>query len=123
VTTPTLPAVLVGVEPGSRLDDLLAAYAVVKPQADELADRLKALTDGIKAELAAAAPSETKVDVAHPALPQALRLSYTERWDLDTRRMKAEEPETYVRFARKSGRWELRGVKVTDPAYRLAETE
>jgi hypothetical protein len=113
----------VTVEPGSRLEELLATYAVLKPQADELTAQLKAVTDGIKTEMSAAAPGAQKVDVAHPALAQPLRLSYSERWDLDARRMKAEDPETYVRFARKSGRWELRGVKVADPVYRLAETE
>jgi hypothetical protein len=98
------------VRPGSRLDDLLATYAVLKPQADEAAGRLKAVTDAIKTELQAAAPDARQVQVRHAALTQPLRLSYVEAWSLDTKRLKTEQPETYVAYARKGGRWELRGV-------------
>jgi hypothetical protein len=111
MTQPTTETPWATVDPGSRLDDLLAMYAALKPEADELATRLKTVTDAIKAELSAAVPGAQRVDVAHPALSQPLRLSYVERWELDTRRMKAEAPETYVQFARKSARWELRGVR------------
>jgi hypothetical protein len=98
------------VEPGSRLEDLLATYAHLKPQADEIATRLKAVTDAIKAELAAAVPGAQTIDVAHEALAAPLRLSYVESWRLDTKRLKAEAPETYVRYAVKGGSWQLRGV-------------
>jgi hypothetical protein len=107
--TPAIPRV--NVAAGSRLEELLAAYAQLKPQADDLETRLKAITDAIKAELHAAAPKETKVEVAHAVLAQPLRLSFVERWDLDAKRMKAENPALYVAYARKGGRWELRGVK------------
>lgn len=110
-TEQTPPAAQATVPPGSRLEDLLATYAQLKPQADELAERLKAVTDAIKAELSAAAPGAQRVDVAHPVLAQPLRLSYVESWRLDTKRLKAEAPETYVRYAVKGGKWELRGVK------------
>jgi hypothetical protein len=106
-----VPAVQATVVPESRLDGLLAVYAHLKPEADEAATRLKTVTDAIKAELMAAAPEARKIDVTHAALPQTLRLSFVERWELDAKRMKAEDPETYVRFARQGGRWELRGVK------------
>jgi hypothetical protein len=106
-----IPPVRVTVEQGSRLDELLSAYADVKPRADEAVERLKAVTDAIKAELGAAAPGAPQVDVSHPALPQTLRLSYAERWDLDTKRLKAEQPALYVEYARQGGRWELRGVR------------
>lgn len=95
---------------GSRLVDLLAAYAQLKPQADELAARLKAVTDAIKAELAAAAPGASKVEVSHEVLAQPLRLSYVESWRLDATLLKTENPLIYATYAVKSGRWELRGV-------------
>jgi hypothetical protein len=98
------------VAPGSRLEDLLATYAHLKPQADEVASRLKAVTDAIKVELTNAVPGALKVDVAHEALTQPLRLSWIEKWDLDSKRMKAEDPATYVRWARKGGSWQLRGI-------------
>lgn len=100
------------VQPGSRLDDLLAAYAELKPKADEAANRLKAVTDAIKSELQTAKPDARRIDVDHAALTQPLRLSYVESWRLDTKRLKAERPETYVTYASKGGKWELRGVSL-----------
>lgn len=105
----SIPAQRAAIEPGSRLDDLLAVYAELKPRADELAGRLKTVTDAIKAELRAADETATRIDVEHPALPQPLRLTYVETWTLDTKRLKAEQPETYVTYARKGGSWQLRG--------------
>jgi hypothetical protein len=98
------------VEPGSRLDDLLATYAELKPRTDELTTRLKSITDAIKAELQAQAPNALKVGVSHPGLAQPLQLSYVEGWRLDTKRFKAEQPAIYVQYASKSDKWELRGV-------------
>jgi hypothetical protein len=111
VTTPTQAAVSRAVvQPGSRLEDLLAMYAYLKPAADETADRLKSVTDAIKAELAAVAPGAAQVEVSHEVLAQPLRLSYVESWRLDTKRLKAEDPGVYVRYAIKSGSWQLRGI-------------
>jgi hypothetical protein len=104
-----IPVPAVQPTPGSRLDDLLAVYAGLKPQADEIATRLKTVTDAIKTELLAAAPGAQRVDVAHTALAQPLRLSYVETWTLDTKRLKAENPALYVAYARKGGSWQLRG--------------
>jgi hypothetical protein len=98
------------VEPGSRLEDLLATYAELKPQVDELTGRLDAVKDAIKAELSAAAPGALKVEVDHASLVQPLRLSYVESWRVDSKRLKAEDPATYVRYAVKGGKWELRGI-------------
>jgi hypothetical protein len=109
MTAPTIPTVTV--EPGSRLDDLLALYDQLKAQADEAEQRFETVKNAVKAELAAAAPGAPQVDVAHPALAQPLRLSYVEAWRLDAKRMKAEAPELYVTYAAKSGSWQLRGVK------------
>lgn len=108
IMTDTPPRV--AVQPGSRLDDLLAVYADLKPQVDELEKRLKTLTDAIKAELMNAAPGAERVDVAHAALVQPLRLSYVETWRLDSKTLKADDPETYVRYAVKGGSWQLRAV-------------
>ncbi|BEL07852.1 hypothetical protein Q0Z83_060430 [Actinoplanes sichuanensis] len=104
-----VPAQRAAVEPGSRLDDLLATYAELKPRVDELTGRLKSVTDAIKAELTSANPAAVRVDVDHPALAMPLRLSYVESWSLDTKRLKEEQPAVYVTYARKGGRWDLRG--------------
>lgn len=98
------------VEPGSRLEGLLAAYAELKPAADEAAARLKTVADALKVELTARHPGAPQVEVAHEALAAPLRLTYVESWRLDTKRLKAENPETYVRYATKGGSWQLRAV-------------
>lgn len=108
MTTP--PTTRAEVQPGSRLDALLATYAELKPKVDEMAGRLKGVTDAIKNELQASAPAAQKVDVDHPSLAQPLRLSYVESWRLDAKTLKAERPEVYVAYAQKSGAWQLRGV-------------
>lgn len=109
MTTPTIPQVKV--EPGSRLDDLLAMYDQLKAAAEEAEARFDTVKNAIKFELGALGGGAPQVDVAHSALTQPLRLSYVESWRLDAKRMKAEAPETYVRYAAKSGSWQLRGVK------------
>lgn len=93
----------------SRLAQLQAEYADAKSAADAAGERLKAITDAIKLELTTAAPEHTKIDLAGGPGP-AMRLSYVERWSLDTRRMKAEDPLTYVRYAKKGGAWTLRAL-------------
>lgn len=95
---------------GSRLESLLAAYADLKPRADDLTARLKSVTDAIKAELTAAQPGAGRIDVTHEVLTQPLRLTYVESWRLDTKRLKADAPEIYVRYAVKGSKWELRGL-------------
>lgn len=105
-----VPVAQAVVQPGGRLEDLLATYAHLKPEVDELTARLKSVTDAIKVELTAQAPGVSKIDVAHEALPTPLRLSYVESWRLDSKRLKAENPLVYVTYASKGGRWELRGI-------------
>lgn len=97
--------------PDTRLRQLQEAYPAAKAAADAAAFALKSVTDGIKSELAALAPECPAVELcAVDGLP-ALRLTYSERWTIDTRRLKAEAPETYVRYARQSGAWSLREVR------------
>lgn len=96
-------------EPDSRLAQLHAAYPAAKAAADDAAEKLKAITDGIKLALSEAAPDQTRIDLRGGHGP-ALRLSYTETWRFDSKRFKAEDPETYVRYAKKSGSWALKAV-------------
>lgn len=102
-----LPARVTG-EPGTRLEQLHAAHAQAKAAAD-----LRTITDALKAELSAhvpTGPGRACVDLVPPDgagyLP--LRLAYVESWRVDSRKLKAEDPETYVRYAKKSGAWVLK---------------
>lgn len=107
-TEPPVEHVVAG--PGTRLEQLQASYADAKAAADEAAERLKGITDGIKAELAAAMPEGAqKVELVGGVGP-AMRLTYAESWRVDARKLKAEDPETYVRYAKKTGSWTLRAI-------------
>lgn len=101
--TPTIQAAA-----GSRLEALAAAYAQAKPAADAAAARLDDIKNAIKVELTNAAPGETWVDLASAVLDKPLALRAKTSWRLDTKRFKAEEPATYVRYAYQSTAWELR---------------
>lgn len=107
-----LPVRVTG-EPGTRLEQLHAAHEQAK--ADAAAADLKALTDALKAELSAyvtSGPGRPQVDLVPPAGAgyRPLRLSYVESWRVDARKLKAEDPETYVRYAKKSGAWVLKAL-------------
>ena len=103
-------AVDVRPEAGTRLAELHAQYSDLKAQADAAAERLKACTDGIKAEIAAQLPDGSTRGLLRDPAGQAppLALTYAERWSVDSRKLKAEDPEMYVRYAKKSGAWSLR---------------
>lgn len=114
-TTSAAPAIepephAVVAEQGTRLEQLHAAYADAKAAADEAAARLKAITDALKVELTAAAgPEARRIELTSGPGP-ALRLTYTESWRLDSKRLKAEHPETWVAYAKKGGSWTLKAV-------------
>lgn len=113
-TEPEKPAVArVKAEPDSRLEQLLAQYELLKPAADEAEARLKSVVDAIKA-IAVQEGNDgrtTHISVDAPRLGIALDLSWIQSWRLDAKRMKAEEPVTYVRFAVMNGSWTLRRAK------------
>lgn len=112
MTTPEAAPTTVRVkaEPDSRLEQLLAAYDLLKPEADAVAARLKTVTDAIKFEARKAAADDA-VTIAIDGAGVAMTLSYVESWRLDATRMKEEEPVTYVRFAKQSGSWRLERSK------------
>jgi hypothetical protein len=109
-TVPTNDTAIVKSQPETRLDALAAEYARLKPLADATNARLKEITDGIKAELAVAAPGKTSVDFVSPMLDQPLRMTARTSWRVDTKRLKSEAPEVYVRYAVQSTSWDLRRV-------------
>jgi hypothetical protein len=97
--------------PGSRLEELLASYESAKAAAEEAAARFEAVTQGIKAELANAAPGATSIGLAGgPGLPR-LRLSWRTPWQFDTKSFKRDYPVLYVKYGSQGGRWELRAEK------------
>lgn len=104
--SPNPPAVSVRVEPESRLSALLAAYDDAKDAHEAAKERLDALTASLKQELVQAAPGANRMRAALPDTP-GVTMTYVESWRVDAKRLKAEAPETYVRYAVKSGTWKL----------------
>lgn len=101
------PTVLVSPTPDSRLDQLAAEYAALKPLADEYAERLKTITDGIKTELTTAAPGSTSVVLNSTYLAKPLRLAAVTSMRFDSTRLKKEHPEVWSMFAKPSTSWRL----------------
>jgi hypothetical protein len=93
-----------------RLSQLHAAYTAAKDEADAAAERLKIVNDGIKAELQRLAPGEPRLALSGPDGPP-LTLVRSESWRVDSKKLKAEDPETYVRYAKKSESWTLKASK------------
>lgn len=112
VVEPPLP--VVNYEPGSRLEQLHAAYFAAKAESKDAESKLKAATDALKLELTTAAPGAPKVGLAGSA-GAPLFLSYGETWRFDSKKFKADDPLTYVRYAKKSGSWTLRAGSAEVP--------
>jgi len=102
-------------EPGTRLEQLHQQYAELKAAADEAADRLKAIVAALKVEMTTAAgPDFTKVVLATEGC-RPVQTYWKESWRLDTPRLKAEQPELYVQYAKKGGTWVLDSPKAESP--------
>ena len=104
----------------SRLAALQAQYAEAKSAADAASERLKDITDALKLELTTAAPEQHKIELTGGPGP-AMRLTYVERWTVDTRRLKSDAmaaaaagddslAKLYAGYAKKGGAWTLRTV-------------
>lgn len=106
--TLTLPPEPLVVAPpaDTRLGQLHASWEQAKADADEAAERLKVITDGIKSELAEAAGDETRMELLGDNGPP-LVLAYVESWRFDSKKLKTEDPATWVRYATKGGSWRL----------------
>lgn len=98
---------VVNPEPNSRLDQLAAEYALLKPQLEELTELVKGLTDGIKRELSTAHPTATDILLTSPHLRAPLQLQAVTSWRLDSKTLKTDQPETWVRYAKQSTAWRL----------------
>lgn len=106
---PEPPPLAVQAKGRSRLEQLHAAYGPAKAAKDEAEKNLKAITDAIKVELTQLDPNQRKFELfSKPdAGVRPLRLTYVESWRVDSTRLKAEQPEVYVAFAKQSGSWRL----------------
>lgn len=97
-------------EDDSRLGQLLAQYDLAKAEAKKAEEALKAITDGIKAELIAVAPDAKTIDVASKHLARALRLNAVTSTSVDSARLKVEQPLVFAQFSKSSTSWRLAQV-------------
>jgi len=107
-----VPTPVVTPTPDSRLDQVTAEWARLKPQLEELTKRVDELSKAIKTETMAAAPEgSSEVILRHPSLDTPYRVHPVETWRLDSKSMKAADPVAYVRWSKKSTSWRLDPVK------------
>jgi hypothetical protein len=99
------PRALVPAPPGSRLAELAARYAALKPAADEAAALLEEVKAAIKIELANAAPASEDITLQGD-VPLRLRAKTSMRFD--TSGFKTADPLTYARYTKQQTSWELR---------------
>jgi hypothetical protein len=104
------PAAVVTPDADTRLAQLVAQYDLAKAEAAKADEALKAITDAIKLELINAAPGHDDIRLESPELVKPLRLFAVTSWRVDAKKLKAEAPETYVRYAKQSTAWQLRAV-------------
>lgn len=119
---PQQPAAVI-VEPAaqSRLAALLHEYPDAKAAADAAAERLKAISDGIKLELGQAHPGVDRLEVRGPGLPP-MSLFKQSRMTFDSKRLKVDAVEAaakgdpslaglYARYARQNEAFVLKALK------------
>lgn len=100
--------------PDSRLAQLCSQYDLAKAEADKAAETLKAITDGIKHELVALLPpGADRVDLDTPLLARPMRFQSVQTWRVDTKRLKAEDPLAYVKYAVQGTSWKLAPLGAT----------
>ena len=99
--------------PESRLDQLAAEYALIKPQADAKKERLTEITDAIKAELAQLLPEgRTSILLTSPHLNEPLRMEQVTSTRLDSKAVRAAiDLPTFQRWSKTSQSWRLSAVK------------
>jgi hypothetical protein len=95
----------------TRLEQLHALYETTKARKDEAEKAHQAVVDAIKAEVSSQLPDgATSATLSGNAGP-TLAMTYVETWRFDSKRFKADDPHTYVRYAKKSGGWKLEKAK------------
>ena len=97
-------------EDDQELLQLHAEYWAAKEQEKAAEARAKTATDALKARLSEVADQTGRAELFGPG-GRPLALTYVESWRLDTKALKAKDPETYVRYATKSGSWRLAEIK------------
>lgn len=96
---------------GSK-DDTLAGlrieYDAAKAAAASATERLEAVKAKLKVRMAVEGATRTELQV--PGY-RPLTLTYSEKWTLDSKAIKAEQPLIYVQYAKQGSSWTLAEAK------------
>lgn len=100
-----------GSAPESKLDQLIALYDEAKDAADAAAERLKTVTDAMKAELTSSYADASGPYEAYHLVSASLRKPLHLRWVVanrfDTARFRAAYPELANDYTKPQGSWRL----------------
>lgn len=109
---PGAPLISVDDDTDAELTALVAEYDRLDAEVKEKVERLESVKTRIKAELAARKPGESEVLLAAPSvLDKPLRMVWKISWRFDSKKLKAADPHTWVRYAKQGGAWYLERVK------------
>jgi len=114
ITPSPVPRPAVVPAPGSRLEQLLAMKATAERTAQDAADQLKTIKDGIKAEAAAIMAARLPPGVPLPPVIEiAGAVPLVQRWKvnraINSTRLKQDYPDLWEQYAEYGrGYWELR---------------
>jgi hypothetical protein len=109
---PTKPApTTVEAKPDTRLAQLSAQYDLAKAEVDKATETLKAITDGIKAELVKSAPGASDVRLRAEGLERPLRLLEVTARRVNSQRLKAEQPAIWATYSDESTSFRLERVR------------
>ena len=100
------------IQTGARagLADLRAEYAEAEAEAKAAAERLAASKAKLKTALSEATNGALRSALHVPGY-QPLTLTYGERWTVDSKALKAEQPLVYVQYAKLGGQWTMTETK------------
>lgn len=96
-------------EPGTRLQQLHAAYGVAKAELKSAEERFDAIAAGIKAELSVSGTPKVLLTGTEGADP--LRLSWVVQRRLDSKRLAVDHPAIHATYLKEGGYWKLEPVK------------
>jgi hypothetical protein len=98
-------APLVTAEPDTELAQLAVEYDRLDAEVKAKTADLEALKARLKVALQERHPGESEVLLTAPGLVKPLKMWFQEKWTLDSKRLKNEAPEVWVRWAKKGGSW------------------
>lgn len=96
---------LVTAAPDTELAQLVAEYDRLDVEVKAKSAELESVKARLKVALQEAKPGETEVLLTAPGLAKPLKMWFQEKWTLDSKAMKNQAPEIWVRWAKKSGSW------------------